>query len=327
MKLDRSRVRLRNRLGRPAWLLNLPAVLSAGLVAGVVGLVGGAPASAAAQPGPLPVLYNFPAAALISLANPNADPPGANDFSCRPSATHPLPVVLVHGTLANKTNEWQAVAPLLKNDGYCVFAPNLGGDTPTSFLQATRPIEEIAAQLGVFVDQVLAATGAAKVDIVGHSLGGMFPRYYINNLGGDTKVNSLIGLSPSNHGTTLLGLAKLGEAIGVTGPIESFCASCIQQIAGSPFLTALNANGGLRPGVRYTVIQTRYDEIVTPYTSAFLSGPNVRNITLQDTCVLDGVDHIAIANDRVALRHVQNALDPAHPRPAVCVPVLPTIGG
>jgi len=74
--------------------------------------------------------------------------------------------------------------------------------------------------------------------------------------------------------------------------------------------------------VRYTVIETRYDEIVTPYTSAFLPGSNVRNITLQDSCILDGSDHILVAYDRVALRFVQNALDPQHPRPLICVPVL-----
>ena len=49
---------------------------------------------------------------------------------------------------------------------------------------------------------MLGATGAAKVDIIGHSQGGMMPRYYVKNLGGAAKVDDLIGLSPSNHGTT-----------------------------------------------------------------------------------------------------------------------------
>src|SRR4051794_34397465 len=77
----------------------------------------------------------------------------------------------------------------------------------------------------------------------------------------------------------------------------------------------------------YTVIETRYDEVVTPYTSAFLSGSNVGNVTLQDSCILDASDHISIAYDRVALRFVENALDPQHPKPLICVPVLPAVGG
>ena len=49
---------------------------------------------------------------------------------------------------------------------------------------------------------MLAATGAAKVSMVGHSQGGMMPRYYIKFLGGASKVDDLVGLSPSNHGTS-----------------------------------------------------------------------------------------------------------------------------
>ena len=53
--------------------------------------------------------------------------------------------------------------------------------------------------------RVLAATGAAKVDLVGHSQGGMMPRYYLKFLGGAALVNRLVALAPSNHGTTLDG--------------------------------------------------------------------------------------------------------------------------
>ena len=118
-----------------------------------------------------------------------------NDYSCRPAAAHPSPVVLVHGTFANSAVSWNLIAPALEQHGYCVFEIDYGnnatGDIPTS-----------AGQLRDFVDHVLSATGAAKVSIVGHSQGGMMPRYYIKNLGGDAKVDDLVGHAPSNHGTT-----------------------------------------------------------------------------------------------------------------------------
>ena len=56
---------------------------------------------------------------------------------------------------------------------------------------------------------------------------------------------------------------------------ESEEAPCAQQIVGSPFMTTLNGHGDTVAGVAYTVIETRYDEVVTPYPSAFLSGPAV----------------------------------------------------
>ena len=100
---------------------------------------------------------------------PATSPPGANDFTCRPSAAHPAPVVLVHGTFESATDNWLTVSPQIKAAGYCVFALDYGdrgtGDIPTS-----------AGELKRFVDAVLGATGARKVSLVGHSQGGMMPR-------------------------------------------------------------------------------------------------------------------------------------------------------
>ena len=103
---------------------------------------------------------------------PATPPPGANNFSCKPTATHPYPVILVHGTLANVNDNWQAASPILANHGYCVFAFNYGGRSPASPIQGTGDIAASARPAGRFVGQVLAATGAAKVDIVGHSRAG-----------------------------------------------------------------------------------------------------------------------------------------------------------
>ncbi|BFO20227.1 hypothetical protein SHKM778_66150 [Streptomyces sp. KM77-8] len=77
------------------------------------------------------------------------------------------------------------------------------------------------------------------------------------------------------------------------------------------------------PGVRYTVIATRYDEVVTPYSSAFLTGPDVRNVLLQDLCPLDLSEHLAIGLlDRIAFHEVANALDPAHAERTTCASVF-----
>jgi triacylglycerol esterase/lipase EstA (alpha/beta hydrolase family) len=296
-----------------AW--TVAALLASGLCAS---------ASAAAE---LPVIYN----GLLGYAqgSPSASPPGANNWSCKPSAAHPRPVILVHGTFENMSGSWQALSPLLYDHGYCVFAVNYGSyEGSGQFgIYATANIAQSAEQLASFVTQVLAATGARKVDLVGHSQGGMMPRYYLRFLGGAKTVHTLVGLSPSNHGTTLDGIFTLANLLGVGSAFGFHCPACEQQDVGSPFLTHLNAGADTVPGVHYTVIQSANDEVVTPYTSAFLSGSKVTNILLQDQCPLDQGEHLSMPYDHIADADVLNALDPAHPLTPACTPVLPITGG
>ena len=284
-----------------------------------------APPSALA--GQLPVIYN--GIYGYAHASPTASPPGANDWSCRPTAAHPDPVVLVHGTFGDMSNSWQALSPLLHNHGYCVFALNYGSYDGSGAvgIYATGPIETSAGQLQQFVSRVLAATGARKVDIVGHSQGGMMPRYYVKALGGASKVNALVGLAPSNHGTTLNGIFTLASYFPGSNLFLADCPACQEQEAGSPFITSLNSGGETAPGVSYTVIESRNDEVVTPYTSAFLSGSNVTNITLQQQCSLDQGEHLSMPYDHIADADVLTALDPADPQHPACTPVLPVSGG
>jgi triacylglycerol esterase/lipase EstA (alpha/beta hydrolase family) len=282
-------------------------------------------ASASAQ---LPVVYN--GALGYSHLSPTASPPGANNFSCKPSAAHPRPVILVHGTFADMSDSWQALSPLLADDGYCVFALNYGSYDGSGAVgvYATGDIAQSAAELSTFVDRVLTATGASKVDLVGHSQGGMMPRYYLKFLGGAAKVGTLVGLAPSNHGTTLEGLFTLaGFFPGASALVGIACPACEQQDAGSPFITSLNAGGETVPGVDYTVIESANDEVVTPYTSAFLTGANVTNILLQNQCALDQGEHLSMPYDHIADADVLTALDPAHPVRPACTPVLPVVGG
>lgn len=249
---------------------------------------------------------------------------GWNDYSCKPSATHPRPVVLVHGTLANSVDNWLALAPYLEDRGYCVFSFDYGQLQGVPVFYGLGPIDKSAEQLSAYVDKVLAATGAAKVDLVGHSQGGMMPRYYLKFLGGAAKVNALVGIAPDNHGTDLDGFTKLLPYFpGAADLISASTPGLADQIEGSAFLTKLNAGGDTVPGVHYTVLATKYDEVVTPYSSQFLSGPDVHNVLLQNLCSLDLSEHALIGlTDRIAFHEVAGALDPAHASATTCASAL-----
>jgi len=283
-------------------------------LAAAVTLALAAPGSASAQ-------YHVPYGneALADFANAEINAPtdvaGANNPSCRSSA-HPYPVVLVHGTIEDEGSNWVTLAPLLADNGYCVYAFNYG-ETLLSLggrVDGLNYIEHSAEELSSFVDHVLSVSGASKVDIVGHSQGGMMPNWYIHFLGGAAKVNELIGLAPSNHGTTVDGLATLlGElpfAEQLDGLIDDVGApSLVQQLENSAFNQKLfGAGEPLAPGVRYVVIESTHDEVVTPYTNAFLHGANVTNITVQEQCPQDPTAHIGMNWDSPSLQNVLNQL-------------------
>lgn len=279
---------------------------------------------------PLSALLLATVVALTPTATATAAPTAAapasgwNDYRCKPSAAHPRPVVLVHGTFGNSVDNWLVLAPYLVKRGYCVFSLDYGQLPGVPFFHGLGPIEASAAQLDAFVDRVRAATGAPKVDIVGHSQGGMMPRHYLKFLGGAAEVNALVGIAPSNHGTTLGGFTKLLPYFpGIAGLLNEHTPALAAQVAGSEFMTRLNAGGDTVPGVKYTVIATRYDQVVTPYRSQFLNGPGVRNVLLQDLCPIDFSEHVAIGTlDLIAFHEVANALDPANARPTTCLSVL-----
>lgn len=252
------------------------------------------------------------------VASPDAVA-GANDWDCEPSAAHPNPVVLVPATLVNFGANFVAISPTLKNAGYCVFALNYGmNHLSLGRIGGLDHIPDSAKELRTFVNRVLDATGADKVDLVGHSQGGMMPHYYIEKLGGADKVRTLVGLSPSNHGTTLSGIVTLGAHLNLLGFANTILVgigtpALSQQIIGSPFQQDLFDHGDTVPGPRYVVIQTKHDKVVTPYTNAFLDGPNVTNILIQDQCPANPVGHTGMFLDSPTIQNIVNQLGPNTP--------------
>ncbi|WP_051580192.1 lipase family alpha/beta hydrolase [Pseudonocardia acaciae] len=298
-------------------------------LAALVAWPGAARAFAAEKPH-YPVPYGPAARSAGQGGHVDVSPPGSNDWDCKPGRAHPNPVVLVHGLSANQTENWQTIAPLLANEGYCVFSLTYGRNPlappPLDQVGGLRPMEDSARELSGFVDRVRRATGAEKVDIVGHSEGSLMPNYYVKFLGGKRFVDRYVGMTPLWDGTQTAGLALVNNtATGLgLGPVADagfapVCGSCRQFLHGSEFLAKMSSGGGPAvPGVTYTMIMTRYDELVVPYTSGYLRAKNATNIVLQDRCPNDLAEHAAVAVDPVTAQHILNALDPSDRRPVDC---------
>ncbi|MGW0359504.1 esterase/lipase family protein [Nocardia nova] len=276
--------------------------------------------NAGAEPS-YPVQWDF-RAAIPAMLDQTLDahwhPAGANDPNCRLTPQHPNPVVLLNATA---TTQWayNAGAPYLADNGYCVYTFNYGNITPlpSSPVQGLADIRSSAEEVARQVDRILNQTGAHKVDLVGWSQGGgLLPHYYIDFLGGDTKVDKMIGLAPGNHGSTGDMLTYVRYFIPPFGEMayQIFAAllpAFAQQTQYSDLVQQVYGNGDTRPGPHYTTIVSKYDEIATPYTNGFLDGPNVTNILLQDGCPQDLSEHLAIAYSERAWRYVKKR---PHPR-------------
>jgi triacylglycerol esterase/lipase EstA (alpha/beta hydrolase family) len=286
---------------------------------GVVAATGGAslalvattsmPAQAAIPEGGLALAaYNY-------VAAPNALA-GGNDWTCQPTAAHPNPVILLPGTFANIGANFVKLSPRLKNNGYCVFGFTHGLSAASlGRVGGLAPLKTAAAELDAFVERVQAATGAEKVDIVGHSGGGNAPMWYIKKLGGASEVAHYVGWAPSSHGTTLNGIATLADSLGLLGFVTGVAnllqfPGVLDQTYASDYTKELWADSNSVPaGPKYTVIATRNDFVVTPYTSQALTGPNVTNIVLQDKCPWDQAGHVGLFNDGPTMQLTLNALN------------------
>ena len=250
----------------------------------------------------LEVRYNALAARRFGRSG-NVDPPGANvwDGPCDGN-----PVVLVHGFGAFAASNWFALSPLLVNNGRRVFALDYGDyghGVLTKRVKGTGDAHRCAEELATYVDKVLAATGAAKVDLVAHSFGGLVVQYYLKRLGGDEHVDQVVGLAPTFHGTTFNGLLRVPLFCRLGA--RAFGDNITQQAAGSPFVRELYSDGDTAPGITYTVISPMWDTFTTPIRAQRLAGERVTNLRHRGPA-----EHITLAFSRRALAQVVQALAP-----------------
>jgi pimeloyl-ACP methyl ester carboxylesterase len=277
--------------------------------------------------GGLATVAAFALAMATAVATPAsaATTGGNNDPNCHPSAAHPEPVVLLHGLGATSSEDINVLQSELAALGYCTFSVTYGAWPGFPYVGGVRPVADSATEIKAFVEQVLAETGAAKVDIVGHSEGGFQSLYVTKTQGISDRIGKVVAIAPPTHGTTFAGLYDLAFLFGaasraLVGTVLTLfgCPACSDLGEGGSAVATLNAGPIAQPGVAYTIITSRYDELVTPTETAFVREPGVINEYVQDTCPFDPVGHIGEAYDGNVWHLVENALDPAHAGPFAC---------
>jgi triacylglycerol lipase len=205
------------------------------------------------------------------------------------------PVIIVAGTLSpSLANE--PLAARLRADGYRVWIFTLPNAGLTDINAASRA-------LNTFADNVRAQTGAAKVDLIGHSQGGLVARGYVKYYGGASEVDSLISLGAPHYGTYVANIVAFfgfGSCLGIV--------ACEQMTIGSSYLGNLNAGPDVIGNVKYTNIYTTYDELVRPVSNATLAD-GATNVKVQSKCWGRVVGHVGLITDGTVYSGVRQALE------------------
>lgn len=187
------------------------------------------------------------------------------------------PVLFVHG-YSSSGSYWNTMADRFRADGW-----------PSTHLRQwsydwRQSNATTAQELAGEVDRLLAATGAAKVDIVTHSMGGLSSRHYTKTLGGSGKTDAWVSLGGPNHGTDAAN--------------SCYDTSCSEMRIGSAFLAALNSGDETPEGTRHATWWSPCDTFINPDSSVSLSGAaNTRTACL---------GHSALGTDPVVYGQVRD---------------------
>jgi pimeloyl-ACP methyl ester carboxylesterase len=198
------------------------------------------------------------------------------------------PVLLIHGFLGTRGSMYLLERRLVE-DGFVVVSFNIG-------TLNVRDIRRSAFLIHRKIERVLAQTPWQKIDIVGHSMGGLIGLYYAKKLGGHTRVRKLVMMGTPINGTwvALAGIATLGL----------WSTSSWQLLPRSRFLDEL-AQGPMPPGVELHSLSAARDWVV-PLQRTRVTGAQTTTVPL-------GHSSLVVAED--VYRRLSAILRPAPTTP------------
>jgi len=195
------------------------------------------------------------------------------------------PIVLVHGIIDNHAI-FTVMEHALRRRGFQTLSTYDYG-------LLTHNIQRAAVRLGHAIEELCTATGYDRIHVVGHSLGGLIARYYVQRLEGDRQVHTLVTLGTPHHGTQLAWAAPL------------------------PLVRQLTPNSGVikelaKPApecrTRFLAFYSDIDHLVVPSRNARLDHPdlNVQNIAVR------GVGHLSMPHNGGIAFAIARALRELH---------------
>ncbi|MEU9603128.1 alpha/beta fold hydrolase [Streptomyces sp. NPDC048057] len=228
-------------------------------------------------------LLLYPSGLTAEHAAPKA--PAARSGSDEPKATvatGPRPVIMLHGFVDNRS-VFVLLRRFLSRHGWSHLEC-------LNYSPLTCDIRAAADLLGRHVEEIAARTGRDDVDIVGHSLGGLIARYYVQRLGGDRRVRTLVTLGTPHSGTTVAALASAHPIVRQMRP-------------DSPVIAEL---GEPTPGcrTRFVSVWSELDQLMAPVETARLDHPDL----VVENVRVSGIGHLALLVHPAVAACVRQAL-------------------
>ncbi|MFE0249671.1 lipase family alpha/beta hydrolase [Streptomyces sp. NPDC059010] len=215
-------------------------------------------------------------------ALPAQDSPDSQSTTQLPTETNP-PVVLLHGFIDNRSVFVLLRRNLAQHGRHQVESLN--------YSPLTCDIRTAAELLGRHIEEICERTGSPRVDIVGHSLGGLIARYYVQCLGGDLRVRTLVTLGTPHSGTSVVPLANAHPIVRQMRP-------------GSALLDELARPA---PGCRthFVSFWSDLDHLMDPLETACIDHPDL----LAQNVRVSGIGHLALPVHPAVATGIRQALD------------------
>ncbi|MFD3645696.1 lipase family alpha/beta hydrolase [Streptomyces cyaneofuscatus] len=193
------------------------------------------------------------------------------------------PVVLLHGFIDNRS-VFVLLRRALARHGRRHLAS-------LNYSPLTRDLRTAAELLGRHVEEICARTGQREVDIVGHSLGGLIARYYVQRLGGEHRVRTLVTLGTPHGGTAVAPGAGLHPIVR-------------QMRGGSALIEELRLPA---PGcrTRFVSFWSELDQVMVPVGTACVDHPDLDAVNVRVT----GIGHLALPVHPAVAAAVREALE------------------
>lgn len=226
------------------------------------------------------------------LRDPGDDPdPAVFSFSQLPPHRRGLigsdvqaattPIILIHGIVDNRSI-FTMLRRGLRNRGFgCIRS--------FSYPPHTSDLRATARRFGDFVADVCAETGSERVHVVGHSLGGLIARYYVQRLGGDAHVHSLVTLG-TPHGGTLAARLMPHPLLRQLRPDSDVVQELREPAAGCT--------------TRFLAFFSDLDQLIVPARNAQLSHPDLDATNV----AVVGVGHLSLLINGRIVHHICTSL-------------------